>query len=60
MRLCKNKFLNILLNILILVAIPVLYFFFLVYCFEFAIAFVLLVPGFFAFLLGGLKNGGKV
>lgn len=60
MRFCKNKFLNILLNILVIVVFPFTFMLALCFYFEYVIGLVLLVPGFFAFLAGGLKNGGKV
>lgn len=60
MCLCKNKFLNIFLDILLLVALPCaggipLYFYV-----EYAILPILIIPGFIAFLAGGMKNGSNM
>lgn len=60
MYLCKNKTLNILLNILLIAVLPlaggILLFFYL----EYAILPLLIIPGFIAFLVGGLKNGSDM
>ena len=60
MYLCKNKFLNILLNILLLVVLPcaggVLLYFYV----EYVILLILVIPGFIAFLRGVMKNGSDM
>lgn len=60
MRLCKNKFLNILLNILLIVVLPLAFGFCLYFYLEYMLLPVLIIPGFIAFLAGGLKNGGDM
>ena len=57
---CKNKFLNILLNILLLVALPCVGGILLFFYVEYAILPILIIPGFIAFLAGGMKNGSDM
>lgn len=60
MRLCKNKFLNILLNILIIVVLPSVFGFLMYFYLEYMLIPVLIIPGFVAFLAGGLNNGANM
>lgn len=60
MYLCKNKFLNILLNILLLVLLPSASGILLYFYVEYAILPILIIPGFIAFFAGGLKNGSNM
>lgn len=60
MYLCKNKFLNILLNILLLVVLPCVGGILLYFYVEYAILPILIIPGFIAFLAGGMKNGSNM
>lgn len=60
MYLCKNKFLNILLNILLLVVLPCAGGILLYFYVEYAILPILIIPGFIAFLTGGMKNGSNM
>lgn len=60
MYLCKNKFLNILLNILLLVALPCVGGILLYFYVEYVILPILIIPGFIAFLAGGMKNGSDM
>lgn len=60
MYLCKNKFLNILLNILLLVVLPAAGGILLYFYVEYAILLILIIPGFIAFLAGGMKNGSDM
>lgn len=59
MYLCKNKFLNILLNILLLVVLPCAGGILLYFYVEYATLPILIIPGFIAFLAGGIKNGSN-
>ncbi len=59
MNLCKNKFLNILLNILLIVILPAGFGFLLYFYLEYLLLPLLIIPGAIAFFIGGLKNGGK-
>lgn len=60
MKLCKNKFLNILLNILLIVILPLAGGFLFYFYLEYLLLPVLIIPGFIAFLAGGLSNGGNM
>lgn len=60
MYLCKNKFLNIFLNILLLVVLPCAGGILLYFYVEYAILPILIIPGFIAFFVGGMKNGGDM
>lgn len=60
MRLCKNKFLNILLNISLLFVAPIAFGILFAAFFEYVFWLVLVIPGFVAFLAGGLNNGGNM
>lgn len=60
MYLCKNKFLNILLNILLLVVLPCVGGILLFFYVEYVILPILIIPGFIAFLAGGMKNGSDM
>ena len=60
MNICKNKFLNILLNILIIVVLPSAFGFALYFYLEYLIWFVFLIPGIAAFFGEALNNGGKM
>nr|DAE32971.1 MAG TPA: hypothetical protein [virus sp. ctoYX9] len=60
MYLCKNKLLNILLNILLLVILPAAGGILLYLYVEYALLTILIIPGFIAFLAGGLNNGSNV
>lgn len=60
MYLCKNKFLNIFLNILLLVALPCVGGILLYFYVEYVILPILIIPGFIAFLAGGMKNGSDM
>lgn len=59
MYLCKNKLLNILLNILLLVILPAAGGILLYFYVEYTLLPILIIPGFIAFLAGGLKNGSN-
>lgn len=60
MKLCKNKFLNILLNIMLLVMLPLTGGILFAMFFEYVFWLVLVIPGFVAFLAGGLNNGANM
>lgn len=60
MYLCKNKLLNILLNILLLVILPAAGGILLHFYVEYFLLPILIIPGFIAFLAEGLKNGSNV
>lgn len=60
MYLCKNKFLNIFLNILLLVILPAAGGILLYFYVEYAILLILIIPGFIAFFRGGMKNGSNM
>ena len=60
MYLCKNKFLNIFLNILLLVVLPCAGGILLYFYVEYALFAILIIPGFIAFLRGGMKNGSDM
>lgn len=59
MKLTKIKWLNILLNILIIVVAPMA-FGALLYCYlEYFLVGIIFIPGLIAFIAGGFNNGGK-
>lgn len=60
MNLSKIKWLNILLNILILVVLPLILGALMYLYIEVLIAAIFIVPGAIAFLGSGLKNGAKI
>lgn len=60
MRFTKIKWLNILLNIFFIVVLPALLGVVLYVYLEYAILLVGLVPMFFVFLFGGMKNGSNM
>lgn len=60
MNIVKNKFLNILLNILFIVVLPSCFGWFMYFYLEYFLLFIFIIPGIIAFFAGGLKNGGNV
>lgn len=58
MNFCKNKFLNILLNILLIGVLPLCLGFLMFFYIEYAIMLICIIPGFIAFFGSALKNGG--
>ena len=60
MNLSKIKWLNILLNVLIIVVLPFIGGMLIYFYIEYILAAIFIVPGFIAFLGGGLKNGANI
>lgn len=60
MSLTKIKWLNILLNVLLIVVLLALLGSLMYKYIEVLLAAIFIVPGFIAFLGGGLKNGAKI
>ena len=59
MNLSKIKWLNILLNVFVIVVLPLVLGVLMYLYIEVLLAAVFIVPGFIAFLGGGLKNGAN-
>lgn len=60
MNLSKIKWLNILLNVIVLVVLPLIGGMLIYTYIEYVLVVIFIVPGFIAFLGGGLKNGAKI
>ena len=60
MNLSKIRWVNILLNVLVLVVLPLVMGMLIYFYIEVLLAVLFIVPGFIAFLGGGLKNGANI